>query len=77
MRKSFDLQGSLAYAPQQAWLMNNTLKNNIVFAKAFNQKKYDKILEACALLPDLKVLPAGDRTEIGEKVSNKDILLSL
>lgn len=28
---------------------------------------YDSVLQACALLPDLDLLPAGDQTEIGEK----------
>ena len=28
------------------------------------------MLHACALLPDLKVLPGGDRTQIGEKGVN-------
>jgi ABC-type bacteriocin/lantibiotic exporter with double-glycine peptidase domain len=28
------------------------------------------VLEACALVPDIQMLPAGDRTEIGEKGIN-------
>lgn len=31
---------------------------------------YQTVLEACALLPDLDILPSGDRTEIGEKGIN-------
>ena len=31
---------------------------------------YNKILDACALSADLKMLPAGELTEIGEKVRN-------
>ena len=68
------MQGRVAYVPQQAWLINATLKYNICFAKPYEKKRYDKILEACALLPDLKVLPAGDATEIGEKVIVLSIL---
>ena len=33
-----------------------------------DEKKYQQVLEACALLPDLEVLPGGDLAEIGEKV---------
>ena len=33
-----------------------------------NRSKYNTAVEACALTPDLKQLPAGDQTEIGEKV---------
>ena len=64
----FNFQGSTAYVPQQAWIQNATLRDNILFGKEFDAKKYDKILEACALKPDLEILPGGDMTEIGEKV---------
>lgn len=30
--------------------------------------RYQRVLEACALLQDLEVLPGGDLAEIGEKV---------
>ena len=63
------LQGSLAYVPQQAWILNTTLRENILFGEAFEEERYWNTLHACALMPDLKILPAGDRTEIGEKVS--------
>ena len=61
-------QGSLAYVPQIAWIQNETLRNNIIFGKKYAHSKYDAILESCALKPDLMILPAGDKTEIGEKV---------
>lgn len=61
-------QGSVAYVPQQAWMQNATLRDNILFGKPYNEQKYRCVLEACALTPDLEVLPGGDLTEIGEKV---------
>lgn len=61
-------QGSVAYVPQQAWIQNATLKDNILFGQAPNEQKYQNVLEACALKTDLEVLPGGDHTEIGEKV---------
>lgn len=30
---------------------------------------YQQVIEACALQPDLEMLPSGDATEIGENVS--------
>ena len=45
-----------------------TLRDNILFAKPYVQEKYDKVLEMCAMNEDLKVLPGGDKTEIGERV---------
>ncbi len=56
--------------PQEAWIRNQTLKSNVIFGKPMNQITYDSVLEACALKPDLKMLPAGDMTEIGEKGIN-------
>ena len=62
-------QGSVAYVPQEAWIQNLTLRDNILFGKCMEKKKYSKVLSACALLPDLEILPGGDMTEIGEKVN--------
>ncbi|KAM7339623.1 hypothetical protein ACRRTK_000238 [Alexandromys fortis] len=62
-------QGSVAYVPQQAWIQNDSLRENILFGHPLKERYYKAVLEACALLPDLEILPSGDRTEIGEKVS--------
>ncbi|KFV63671.1 Canalicular multispecific organic anion transporter 2, partial [Dryobates pubescens] len=64
------VKGSVGYVPQQAWIQNATLKDNILFGQAPNEEKYQHVLEACALKPDLEVLPGGDQTEIGEKGIN-------
>ena len=63
-----NVNGSMSYVPQQAWMQNATLKNNILFGKNFNEQFYNKVISACALQTDLNILPAGDSTEIGEKV---------
>ncbi|XP_014741415.1 PREDICTED: canalicular multispecific organic anion transporter 1 isoform X2 [Sturnus vulgaris] len=65
-----NIQGSLAYVPQQAWIQNATLKDNIIFGSELDEARYQKVIKACALLPDLELLPAGDQTEIGEKGIN-------
>jgi len=54
---------------QQAWIQNATLRDNILFGKHYDAVRYNRVLEACALKPDLEILPAGDKTEIGEKVT--------
>ncbi|KAF9165613.1 Canalicular multispecific organic anion transporter 2 [Actinomortierella ambigua] len=69
-RGSVSVRGRLAYVPQQAWVVNATLKDNIVFGLPFDQEKYDRIVFACGLKPDLEMLPAGDMTEIGERGIN-------
>ncbi|XP_051770127.1 ATP-binding cassette sub-family C member 3 isoform X1 [Ctenopharyngodon idella] len=64
------IRGSVAYVPQQAWIQNCTLRDNILFGRPYVEQKYRCVLEACALTPDLEVLPGGDQTEIGEKGIN-------
>jgi multidrug resistance-associated protein (MRP) len=64
------MQGTKAYVPQQAWIQNATLKNNILFAEPLQSDFYDEVIDACALRPDLEILPGGDGTEIGEKGIN-------
>uniref|UniRef100_A0A8C5L1D2 ATP-binding cassette, sub-family member 2 n=1 Tax=Jaculus jaculus TaxID=51337 RepID=A0A8C5L1D2_JACJA len=64
------IKGTTAYVPQQAWIQNGTIKDNILFGSEFNEKRYQQVLEACALLPDLEILPGGDLAEIGEKGIN-------
>ena len=60
----------IAYVPQQAWIQNMTLKNNILFDEKFNPTEYSKVIESCALKADLEMLTAGDLTEIGESGIN-------
>ncbi|KAK2916503.1 hypothetical protein Q8A67_000877 [Cirrhinus molitorella] len=67
---SVSIKGSVAYVPQQAWIQNATLKDNILFGREAKDSWYQKVVEACALLPDLEILPGGDLTEIGEKGVN-------
>ncbi|UYV77760.1 hypothetical protein LAZ67_15002179 [Cordylochernes scorpioides] len=66
---SVNLWGQVTYCPQHPWIQNTSLRNNITFTRGFEPLKFRKVVQACALEPDLDVLPDGDLTEIGEKVS--------
>ena len=57
----------ISYAAQTPWLQYRTIKENILFGFALDEKRYDGVLEACALKPDLEVLQHGDATEIGPR----------
>jgi ATP-binding cassette subfamily C (CFTR/MRP) protein 1 len=59
--------GSRAFCPQYAWIQNATVKDNITFGKDYNRRWYNEVVDACALRPDLDMLPSGDLTEIGER----------
>ncbi|CAI2357743.1 unnamed protein product [Caenorhabditis sp. 36 PRJEB53466] len=67
---SISMHGRLCYVPQQPWMQNNTLRQNITFGKQFDEYFYSRVLDACALYRDLQILPLGDSTEIGEKGIN-------
>ncbi|KAI1287042.1 ATP-binding cassette sub-family C member 3 [Halotydeus destructor] len=64
------INGSIAHIPQTSWIQNATIKKNIMFTSEIEARKYRGIIDACALEDDLKILPAGDETEIGEKGIN-------
>lgn len=61
------LTNTTAYAAQSPWLMSESIRENIVFGSDFNEKRYQDVLDACALRPDLKQFELGDETEVGEK----------
>lgn len=60
----------VGYVPQTPWLMNLTLRENICFGQPFIRRKYNSVISACCLQPDIDILPAGDLTEIGERGIN-------
>ncbi|KAI1286619.1 ATP-binding cassette sub-family C member 3 [Halotydeus destructor] len=70
IRGKVNVSGKVAYVPQQAWIQNATIQNNIVFTGALDGARYEDVLNGCALREDLKIFNAGDQTEIGEKGIN-------
>lgn len=47
------------YAPHRPHLQNATLRDNILMGAPLEDQRYQAVLEACALQPDLDMLPAG------------------
>ncbi|RKP06702.1 P-loop containing nucleoside triphosphate hydrolase protein, partial [Thamnocephalis sphaerospora] len=64
------VHGSIAFVPSEPWLVNATLKDNIVFGMPYNEHKYRAVVRACALTRDINSLTRGDETEIGERGAN-------
>ncbi|KAK7487187.1 hypothetical protein BaRGS_00021539 [Batillaria attramentaria] len=62
--------GTIAYVPQQAWMQNASMRDNILFGMPYVRSRYRRTLEKCELERDLTILSAGDLTEIGEKGIN-------
>ncbi|ANZ77064.1 BA75_04186T0 [Komagataella pastoris] len=61
------IRGSVAYVSQVPWIMNGSIKENILFGCKYEPEFYKKTLEACALDTDLSILTDGDATQVGEK----------
>lgn len=61
------LTESVAYCSQTPWLLNGTVRDNILFAARYDAARYRAVVRACGLHRDLAILPAGDLTEVGEK----------
>ena len=60
----------MSYVQQTPWILNQTVRDNILFGQEFDQSKYNATIEACQLLKDLTIFGAGDMTEISEKGMN-------
>lgn len=64
------LTGKVAYVAQSAWIMNRTVRDNILFGLQYDEERYNKVVDVCQLTHDLEMLDDGDMTEIGEKGIN-------
>ena len=68
--KKIIINGKISYAPQKPWILNDTVRNNIIFHKIFDEQKYNKIVDICQLEPDFELLKSGDLTQISDKGNN-------
>lgn len=63
------VNGNLAYCCQTPWIMNDTVKNNVLFGSNLDQKRYEEAIKFSCLEDDLHIFKEGDSTVIGEKGS--------
>ncbi|KAI0774725.1 multidrug resistance-associated ABC transporter [Trametes elegans] len=59
--------GGVAYAAQESWVQNETIRDNILFGAPYDEERYNQVIYQCALKRDLTLFDAGDQTEVGEK----------
>ena len=67
---SIEINGSISYISQKPWIINATIKENILFGNKYDSEAYEEALKAGCLEADLNSLAKGDETEIGEKGVN-------
>jgi ATP-binding cassette subfamily C (CFTR/MRP) protein 1 len=61
------LKGKVAYAAQSPWILNASVRDNILFGMPMDEEKYERVIHACQLTYDLEMLEDGDLTPIGER----------
>lgn len=66
-KPEIEINGTIAYCSQSPWILNGTVKENILFGCKYDRAFYQKTIDACELSTDFKVLPDGDATVVGEK----------
>ncbi|GAU88871.1 hypothetical protein RvY_01490-1 [Ramazzottius varieornatus] len=66
---TFQMRGMLAYVPQQAWLINATVRDNICFGEPYIPERYNEVVTVCNLSYDFTILSGGDQCVIGERGS--------
>lgn len=64
---TIETHGKVAYASQVAFILNATIRDNILFGNDFDAERYNQVLDDCCLRADIDQLSAGDMTEIGER----------
>ena len=62
-----DYQSSVIYLPHTAWVFSGTMIENILFGHLYEESKYGRIIDVCALKEDFQRLPDGDQTVVGER----------
>lgn len=61
------INGRIAYASQESWSFNSSVRQNILFGAEFDENRYNKIIDVCALKRDFMLFPFGDKSLVGER----------
>ena len=61
---SLERSGTLALSEQQAWIVNDTVRNNILLGSAYDETRFHRVIAACQMERDLRIL-GGEEAEIG------------
>ena len=60
-------KGTVVYVPQIPWIFSGTIRENILFGEQYEEAKYNRVIEACALTQDIEKFPDCDQTIVGER----------
>jgi len=74
---SIEINGDIVYMAQKPWILNATIKENIIFDKEYDETTYQEALRTSCLQSDLKTLIKKDATEIGRKLVKISFIVCL
>lgn len=43
------VRGTVSYVSQEAWIFSGTVRQNILFGKDYDEKKFENVIDVCAL----------------------------
>lgn len=69
-KSNWIIDSAIAFVAQIPWIENASIKDNILFDLPYDEYRYKKTLESCALVKDLEILPDGELTDIGAQGIN-------
>ena len=64
------IDGTMSLIEQTPFILNATIRDNILFGEELDEQRYNRTIKACQLGRDLEILNGGDLTEIGEQGVN-------
>ncbi|KAF9799122.1 hypothetical protein IEO21_10612 [Rhodonia placenta] len=59
--------GGVAFAAQESWVQNETIRQNILFGATYDEARYNEVIYQCGLKRDLELFDAGEMTEVRER----------
>lgn len=65
-----NVHGSIAYVSQASWIQSGTIRENILYGKPMNRRRYEEAIKVTALDKDIEGFDYGDLTEIGQRGIN-------
>ena len=67
----------MSYVGQSAFILNATLRDNVLFGREFDADRYERTVTACCMKPDIAMLPGRDQTEIGARCTALRVCVAL